>query len=280
MARILFDFTEWTLYSIYFLFHHIIRFVTVVSLLIFISIPLNSYFCVCVRLHKIIILTLCLMLDITISPELKNKCPSLRLGCIEADVEVTVSSEDLLSEINFRIEQISRSLIIEEISNLPAISVSRKSYKACGKDPARYRLSAEALLRRIVSGKGLYQISNVVDQLNLVSITSGFSIGGYDVSQIHGNITFGIGHAEEPYCGIGKGELNIENLPVFRDEFGAFGTPTSDSQRTEVNDQTRRFLMILIDFGGDGQLNEAMEYSVSLLKKYCQAEELIQKHIL
>jgi len=231
-------------------------------------------------MHRIQILTFCRMLDITISPELKNRCPSLRLGCIEADVEVTVPSEELLSEIKLRIEQLNRSLMIEEISNLQAIRASRKAYKACGKDPARYRLSAEALLRRIVSGKGLYQISNVVDQLNLVSITSGFSIGGYDVSQIKGNITFGIGQAEEPYCGIGKGELNIENLPVFRDEPGAFGTPTSDSQRTEVNDQTRRFLMILIDFGGDDHLNEAVDYSISLLKKYCKAEELTVKYIL
>ena len=223
--------------------------------------------------------TLCRMLDIIVSPELKNRCPSLRLGCIEADVEVTSPSEKLLSEINLRIEQLNRSLSIEDISNLPAIRASRKAYKACGKDPARYRLSAEALLRRIVSGKSLYQISNVVDQLNLVSITSGFSIGGYDVNRIQGNISFGIGRANEPYCGIGKGELNIENLPVFRDELGAFGTPTSDSQRSEVNDQTRCFLMILIDFGGHDQLNEAVDYSISLLKKYCRAEELILKYI-
>lgn len=231
-------------------------------------------------MHSIQNFTFCRMLNITISPELKNRCPSLGLSCIEADVEVAAPSEELLAEINFRIEQLRESLMIEDISNLPVIRASRKAYKACGKDPARYRLSAEALLRRIVSGKGLYQISNVVDQLNLVSITSGFSIGGYDVSRIQGDICFGIGQADEPYCGIGKGELNIENLPVFRDELGAFGTPTSDSQRTEVNDQTRRFLMILIDFGGDNHISEAIDNSISLLKKYCRAEELILKYIL
>ncbi|HEX7585971.1 MAG TPA: phenylalanine--tRNA ligase beta subunit-related protein [Prolixibacteraceae bacterium] len=219
------------------------------------------------------------MSKITISPELKSLCPMLRLGCIEADVKVAESSEALWTEINFRIEQLRKSLVIEDISGIPAIKSSRKAYKACGKDPARYRLSAEALLRRVVSGKGLYEISNVVDQLNLVSITSGFSIGGYDANQIQGDISFGIGRTGEPYTGIGKGELNIENLPVFRDELGAFGTPTSDSQRTEVTSQTKRFLMILIDFGGDDQLNEALQYSVSLLKKYCQAEELTIKSI-
>ena len=208
---------------------------------------------------------------ITISPELKDRCPSSRLGCIEAEVKVAASSPGLLHEINQSIEKIQHDILIEDISKIATIGASRKAYKACGKDPARYRLSAEALLRRVVSGKGLYQINNVVDQLNLVSINSGFSIGGYDADKIQGDICFGIGCADEPYSGIGRGELNIENLPVFRDKLGAFGTPTSDSQRTEVSLQTTRFLMILIDFECDDQLNEAVGFAVSLLKKHCLA---------
>jgi len=214
------------------------------------------------------------MRNISISNELKSRCPRLRLGCIEADVNVAESSVELLAEMNTRIQHISESLSIESISKIPTIAASRKAYKACGKDPARYRLSAEALLRRVVSGKGLYHINNLVDQLNLVSITTGFSIGGYDADQIQGDIFFFIGDQAEPYSGIGRGELNIENLPVFRDEHGAFGTPTSDSPRTEVKEQTRRFLMILIDFGGDRVLSEAMKMAEHLLKSSCGAEKL------
>jgi len=213
------------------------------------------------------------MRKISISNELKDHCPRLRLGCIEADINVDESSFELLAEMNTRIQQISESLSIESISKIPTIAASRKAYKACGKDAARYRLSAEALLRRVVSGKGLYQINNVVDQLNLVSITTGFSIGGYDADQIEGDIVFGIGDQAEPYSGIGRGELNIESLPVFRDEQGAFGTPTSDSSRTEVKEQTRRFLMILIDFEGNDMLNEAMQMAEHLLKSYCGGAE-------
>jgi len=213
------------------------------------------------------------MRNISISNELKSRCLGLRLGCIEADVKIDESSIELLAEMTTRIQQISESLSIESISKIPTIAASRKAYKACGKDPARYRLSAEALLRRVVSGKGLYHINNVVDQLNLVSITTGFSIGGYDADQIEGDIIFGIGHQAEPYSGIGRGELNIENLPVFRDDLGAFGTPTSDSPRTEVKEQTRRFLMILIDFEGDKMLDEAMQMAENLLKSYCWADK-------
>lgn len=214
------------------------------------------------------------MPEIFISRELISRCPKLRLGCIEANVRVAASGDSLLSEIGERLVLLQQSLHIEEISKIPVIEAARKAYRACGKDPARYRLSAEALLRRVVSGKGLYQINNVVDQLNLVSATSGFSIGGYDAGKIKNTITFGIGLADEPYTGIGRGRLNIENLPVFRDDAGAFGTPTSDSQRTEVTGETIHFLMILIDFGSHDQLEEAMEMSVRLLKEHCQATHI------
>lgn len=223
------------------------------------------------------------MVHISISTELKRHCPKLRLCCIESDVIVSDTDAKLTSEIVGRIKQINESLVVEEISKLPAIEASRKSYKACGKDPARYRLSAEALLRRVVSGKGLYQINNVVDQLNLVSISTGFSIGGYDAEQIQGKISFGVGRPDEPYSGIGRGELNIENLPVFRDELGAFGTPTSDSPRTEVSSQTKRFLMILIDFGNDNLLDVAVQMAIDLLTNYCFASNIkvvnIEKYV-
>lgn len=219
------------------------------------------------------------MPEIFISPELKSRCPKLRLGCIEANVIVAGSGDELLSVIKERLELIQQSLILEEISKIPAIEASRKAYKVCGKDPARYRLSAEALLRRVVSGKGLYQINNVVDQLNLVSVISGFSIGGYDADKIKGNISFGIGLTNEPYTGIGKGELNIEGLPVFRDESGAFGTPTSDSQRTEVTSETKVFLMILIDFGSFDQLEPSKQMAIRFLKEHCQATDVNEYNI-
>lgn len=214
------------------------------------------------------------MIEISVLDELKLRCPQLRLGCIGAEVSVAGSSADFLQKMDEKMEWIAQNLILEDISKIPPIADSRKAYKACGKDPARYRLSAEALLRRVVSGKGLYHINNVVDQLNLVSASTGFSIGGYDAARIQGGVTFGVGHADEPYSGIGRGELNIEGLPVFRDDAGAFGTPTSDSQRTEVTLKTRHFLMVIVDFGGDSQLDAAVKMSVGLLQEFCQARNI------
>ena len=210
---------------------------------------------------------------ISISASLADKVKGIQLACISCDVIVQQKNEELWNEINKKITTIAAELKVEQISRMPAVAASRKAYKACGKDPARYRLSAEALLRRVIKRNELYQVNNVVDLLNLVSISSGYSIGGYDSDEINGKITFGIGDKDEPYEGIGRGEINIEFLPVFRDEEGAFGSPTSDSLRTAVSEKTKRFLMVIIDFGA-GELQPTVEDAVSLLNKYANAKNV------
>mgnify|MGYP000747919632 CR=1 FL=1 len=80
-----------------------------------------------------------------------------------------------------------------------------------------------------------YQIDTLVDLINLVSIRYGYSIGGFDADKIQGDtLVLGIGKSGEPYEGIGRGELNIEGMPVYRDAMGGIGTPTSDNERTKL----------------------------------------------
>lgn len=208
---------------------------------------------------------------ISISTELALKVPGLKLSCIECDVRTAGKNEELWHRIETKILDLQSQLKIEDISQIPSIASSRKAYKACGKDPARYRLSAEALLRRVVNRGELYQVNNVVDCLNLVSISTGFSIGGYDAEKIKGKIVFGIGAEDEPYEGIGRGVLNIEYMQVFRDDLGAFGTPTSDSVRTSVTADTKRFLMIIIDYAASEVLSDATVLAQKLLEEYADA---------
>ncbi len=214
------------------------------------------------------------MTKIEIEEELKQICPSLRLGIIQCRVNTKEECPDLWQVINEKTVNIQQNLAISGIVDIPSINSSKKGYRAVGKDPSRYRLSAESLLRRIVNGKGLYKINNVVDLLNLVSITSGFSIGGYNADKIEGVVRFGIGKADEAYEGIGRGSLNIDKLPVFRDDLGAFGSPTSDSLRTQIDENCQTFLMIIISFQADKTLPEAMDLAIDLLKKHAEAEEI------
>lgn len=210
---------------------------------------------------------------ILIDPSVKEKCPSLVLGCLSCQVKWAANSDLLNAEIEQKCAVLSTTLETGDINKIPAIAASRIGYKALGKDPSRYRLSAEALLRRVVKGKGLYTINTIVDTLNLISIDTGYSIGGYDLAKIEGDIVLGIGAENEPYSGIGKGTLNIVNLPVFRDDKGAFGSPTSDSTRTMVTENISNFLMLFFDFGGDENLQKTLDNTIPLYQKFVAATD-------
>ena len=203
-----------------------------------------------------------------LSDTIRQKLPDLALMCIQCRVQVRDADTALLEKINTAITQLSSTLTIDTIKFRPAIEATREAYLALGKKPSRYRPSAEALSRRALQGKGLYQVNNVVDLLNLVSIQTGFSIGGYDADKIKGTATLGIGEENEPYEAIGRGELNIHNLPLFRDEQGAFGSPTSDSARTMVRPETTNFLMVIFGFAGKEGLESAKDFAIDLLKNH------------
>jgi DNA/RNA-binding domain of Phe-tRNA-synthetase-like protein len=168
---------------------------------------------------------------------------------------------------------------MEEINKRPAIYATREAYKKLGKDPNRYRPSAEALCRRILKDMPLYKINTLVDLINLVSLKTGYSIGGFDADKIKGDVQLGVGTADDVFEGIGRGLLNIEGLPVYRDEKGGIGTPTSDEERTKLSLETTRLLMIINGYSGEKGLQEATEYSIDLLKKYANATNISVKMI-
>ncbi len=214
------------------------------------------------------------MIKIVVEDIIFDKCPNLKMGCIAANVHVRPSGSIQLAEVQKNLEQIQQKYSLEMITGIPMIHSTREAYKAFGKKPGRYRPSAEALLRRVIMGKGLYHVNNTVDWLNLCSIKSGYSIGGYDIDRIEGEIRLGIGKEGEPYQAIGRGILNIHNLPLFRDDKGAFGSPTSDSERTMITQSTKRLLMVFFNFGGYLDFMQVLEEAKQGLKKYASGEEV------
>jgi DNA/RNA-binding domain of Phe-tRNA-synthetase-like protein len=214
------------------------------------------------------------MPNLTIDPALKLKCPRASLGFLTAQVATRETPAALLEEMKLREAEILHLPDPRSALESPKILATRAGYKALGKDPARYRGSAEALLRRILSGKGFPQINSVVDIINLISVESRLSIGLYDLANVKGDIVFRPGRAGETYKGIGKYDLNLEGLPVFSDEVGPHGSPTSDSERTMVTGSTRSVAAILISFGGAEGLESSGQRMTSLLQKYAEGNEI------
>jgi DNA/RNA-binding domain of Phe-tRNA-synthetase-like protein len=205
---------------------------------------------------------------ISIDPKLKTKCPRTALAAVTARVEAGPSSEALLEEMKARENEIQKLPFPRGVLASPAVETTRAAYKALGKDPARYRGSAEALLRRLVAGKGFPQINAVVDVINLVSVESRMPVGLYDLGHVTGEIVFRAGRARETYKGIGKYDLNLEGLPVFADARGPHGSPTSDSERTMVTSDTRRVIAIIISFSGDEIVDRWTQRLVNIFQQY------------
>jgi DNA/RNA-binding domain of Phe-tRNA-synthetase-like protein len=213
-------------------------------------------------------------MNITIDAKLKSKCPRTALACVTARVQPGASPVALLGEMNQRELEIQELPFPRGVLESPQVETVRKAYKSLGKDPSRYRGSAEALLRRIVAGKGFPQINAVVDVINLVSVESRMPIGLYDLGHVTGEIVFRAGRAGETYKGIGKYDLNLEGLPLFSDNAGPHGSATSDSERTMVTAETKEILAVIISFGGADGLERWAQRMSTLLTQHATAQDV------
>ncbi|MBO5538090.1 MAG: hypothetical protein J5971_03490 [Prevotella sp.] len=213
-------------------------------------------------------------MKVIVSKEIETVCPRFVGACVEAKVENSSYNAALWHEIEQMGERFRSELTTDSLKELPSIAATRKVYHACGKDPSRYRPASEQLIRRMLQGKQLYQRDTLVDLVNLASIAYGYSIGGFDADKFVGDtLTLGIGRAGEPYEGIGRGTINIEGLPVYRDERGGVGTPTSDNERTKMTLSTRSLCVLINGYDGNEERVRAnAQYIQQLLQRYCASD--------
>jgi DNA/RNA-binding domain of Phe-tRNA-synthetase-like protein len=214
------------------------------------------------------------MMKVIVSQEIEQVCPEFVGACVDAMVVNSPYCEALWKEIEVFCNRFRNELTTESLKEITSIAATRRVYKACGKDPSRYRPASEALIRRVLQGKALYQLNTLVDLVNLASIAYGYSIGGFDADKFEGDtLTLGIGREGEPYEGIGRGMLNIQGLPVYRDAKGGVGTPTSDNERTKISAETSHLVVLINGYDGNEQhVMENAEYIRHLLRKYCQSD--------
>lgn len=213
-------------------------------------------------------------MKIIVSKEIESVCPNFVGACVEAQVKNSPYCAELWQEINALGEHYRQVLSTETLKAISGIEATRRVYRACGKDPSRYRPAAEALIRRQLKGKDLYQIDTLVDLVNLASIRYGYSIGGFDADKFQGDtLTLGVGREGEPYEGIGRGMINIAGLPVYRDAVGGVGTPTSDNERTKISLSTTHLVVLINGYDGDESQVVANAQNIQeLVRKYAQSD--------
>lgn len=178
--------------------------------------------------------------------EIKIELPDVKLGVVEADALRVAPAEETLSRLMDDVcNRKFRELTIEALAEAGSTRAVRSMFRTWEMDPSKYRPSSEALLRRVVQGKGLYRVSNVVDIGNLTSIETGWPLGCYDRAKILPPIVFRHGRAGERYEGIGKRTWHLEGRPVLADADGPFGSPVSDSTRSMITEAARDVLVVI-----------------------------------
>lgn len=214
-------------------------------------------------------------MELTIDPQVRAAAPLLKIIVMEADVKNAPTSDELWTEICAEAARMSE-MPMASINKQPAIAATRAAYKALGKEPNRYRPSAEALCRRCVKGQELYRSLAVIDLINLLSIQTGHSIGGFDADKVQEPLTLGVGVEGEPYEAIHRGQLNIANMPVIRERIGGIGTPTSDNERTKLTESTTHLLMTinLYSGGGDTAPEEIARRAADMLERYAEGKNI------
>jgi DNA/RNA-binding domain of Phe-tRNA-synthetase-like protein len=211
-------------------------------------------------------------MKIIIDQQIKALVPEFNIIAHEMDVVVTKTEavQELIKETE---KELQVKYTIEDVIHIPTIKEGRDGYKKFGKDPSRYRLAVESLYRRIVKNYNLYSINDVVDIGNILSIRTMRSTAILDYNQIMGDVLVRLGTADDDYEGINRGKINVENIPVYVDDLGPFGSTTSDTIRTSITDETTKILVLIICFSNkniESNINEMTE----LYTKYCNAKNI------
>lgn len=216
---------------------------------------------------------------IKISDSILNTLPNFDIIALTMDVIASETSDHIKTLINTYEAKIKEEYSsLEEVLNIPLIKEARDGYKKLGKDPSRYRLACESLLRRIVKGNELYIINNLVDIGNILSIDCKRSTAVLDLEKIDGDILIRLGKSSDIYEGIGRGIINVENIPIYEDNIGPFGSTTSDTMRTSVTMSTKKILLFIVCFG-ESNKDRDLEKAISLFTEYTNATNITRINV-
>lgn len=196
------------------------------------------------------------------------------LGWFEADgLNGEPLGEAFDAERDESIKSLMRKHAGRQAADIPGVAETRAMFHRLGVDPTKTRPASEALLRRVLQGKGLPQIHPPVDVCNLASLEHQLPIGLYDRAHVKGPIYARLGRPGEGYEGIRKGFVNLTGRPMLADDDGAFGAPTSDSARTQVTEATKTLLGVIYCPAErpDQQLTLMLARVADLLARHCGA---------
>jgi len=204
-------------------------------------------------------------MKLKVGKDILDLIPKYTVIAYKFNIDIKESDDNIFSEVK-ELEKQYENVSLEELINSEIIKEGRDGYKKFGKDPSRYRLACESLCRRLIKKLGLYYINNAVDIGNILSIKIQRPVAVLDYDKIVGDVHFRLGRASDDYEGIGRGKINVENIPVYVDDISPFGSPTSDTLRTAITKDTKTILLFVNCFS-DKYIEDCDQTIKDLYKK-------------
>jgi DNA/RNA-binding domain of Phe-tRNA-synthetase-like protein len=209
---------------------------------------------------------------IYVENEIFNKYPEAEIGYLVAQVSITRCDpfvEELKQGLGKHLE--SQGINATNFVVHPSISLWRKVYEEdFHVKPKTYRSSIEALLRRVVTGKQIWSICNVVDLYNCCSVLSLLPMGGYDLNKVSGDIGIRFGKEGESFLALGERQrADVKsNHVVYADDRRVICWLWNhkDSIETCIDETSQRVIFFIDAFHRD-QVQAALQLLADNLKK-------------
>ena len=214
-------------------------------------------------------------LDIAhVDPSLIASYPGTKFGyAVLEGVKVSPASEEVTEAAKLIEKKVkgkySDKASVKQSENIASF---RQLYKDFGTNPNSKLNSAEAIMRRIAGGKGLYQVNNVVDTYNISSAEFELPMAAYDLESIQGKLTLRLAKDADEMVKIGDTEATPARVGevVYADDGGVtcLSFNYRDSDRTKITNKTER-VIVFVDGTADiseAKLIEALAKTVARLE--------------
>jgi len=215
--------------------------------------------------------------DVTWSADVLTRFPELAI-CIGTITGIHNQKEnDQLRQLKKTVyEEAKAKYSVASLKDNPTVRAYRDFYWKLDIDPTKTRPSGEALLRRVLNGNELPNISTVVDAYNLASMQTVIPISGFDKDWL--NPPFHIRFAKnEAFTGIGMGKPMqlMEKMLILTDEKQVLCVyPYRDSDQTKITLLTQK--AVIIGYGApridQEQLKAAVERTLDYIRRVSGGE--------
>lgn len=146
----------------------------------------------------------------SVSSEVFEKLDNVCFGVIVAKgIDNSLVKNDIVEKLDQSIKDCEDKFKDTKVKELEGILCYRDAFKELGINPNKFMSSIEAMLTRTSKGKGIPNISPIVDLGNVVSLKYMVPLGAHDIDTLDGDIEVRFSKEGDSFIPLGTEEKEI-----------------------------------------------------------------------